>query len=67
MYIYRLNWIGINVSCLHVLAAVVIRQRLVITECYLNNNVDKNLSFVEEISWSTPMLKPWSFRISLKR
>ena len=50
---------GVSVSCLHVLAVIMISKRLVITGFNLNNNIDKNLSFVEEILWSTPLLKPW--------
>ena len=49
---------GVSVSCLHVLAAIMISKRLVITGFNLNNNIDKNLSFVEEILWSTLLLKP---------
>ena len=59
MNVYNINWMGMNVSCLHVLAAIMISKRLVITGFNLNNNIDKNLSFVEEILWSTPLLKPW--------
>ena len=59
MNVYNINWIGVNVSCLHVLAAIMISKRLVITGFNLNNNIDKNLSFVEEILWSTSLLKPW--------
>ncbi len=59
MNVYNINWIGLNVSHLHVIAAIMISKRLVITGFNLNNNIDKNLSFVEEILWSTPMLKPW--------
>ena len=36
-----------------------ISKRLVIAGFNLNNNIDKNLRFVEEILWSTPLLKPW--------
>ena len=36
-----------------------ISKRLVITGFNLNNNIDKNLRFVEEILWSTLLLKPW--------
>ena len=59
MNVYNINWMGMNVSCLHVLAAIMISKRLVITGFNLNNNIDKNLRFVEEILWSTPLLKPW--------
>ena len=59
MNVYNINWLGVNVSCLHVLAAIMISKRLVITGFNLNNNIDKNLRFVEEILWSTPLLKPW--------
>ena len=59
MNVYNINWMGMNVSCLHVLAAIMISKRLVITGFNLNNNIDKNLSFVEEILWSTSLLKPW--------
>ena len=58
MNVYNINWMGVNVSCLHVLAANMISKRLVITGFNLNNNIDKNLRFVEEILWSTPLLKP---------
>ena len=49
---------GVSVSCLHVLAVIMISKRLVITGFNLNNNIDKNLRFVEEILWSTSLLKP---------
>ena len=59
MNVCDINWVGMNVYCLHILAAIMISKRLVITGFNLNNNIDKNLSFVEEILWSTSLLKPW--------
>ena len=59
MIVYDINWMGVSVSCLRVLAVIMISKRLVITGFNLNNNIDKNLSFVEEILWSTSLLKPW--------
>ena len=58
MNVCDINWIGMSVCCLHVLAAIMISKRLVITGFNLNNNIDKNLRFVEEILWSTSLLKP---------
>ena len=59
MNVYNINWMGVSVLCLHVLAVIMISKRLVIAGFNLNNNIDKNLRFVEEILWSTPLLKPW--------